>query len=109
MEKANAIADCLENRFTPRDLYDERHEERVEACVQALPDAEDNTATESVRPCEVQKIIRTLYLGKTCGLDGIPKECLRHLPKRPLIHLTHLFNQCFRLSYFPEAWKEQKW
>jgi len=33
-EKANAIADCLENRFTPHDQCDERHEERVEACAQ---------------------------------------------------------------------------
>jgi len=50
MEKANAIADCLENRFTPRDLCDERHEERVKTYVQAVFDAEDNTATERVRP-----------------------------------------------------------
>jgi hypothetical protein len=30
-DKANAIADCLENQFTPRDLCDENHERRVEA------------------------------------------------------------------------------
>jgi hypothetical protein len=29
--KANAIADCLENQFTPHDLCDENHERRVEA------------------------------------------------------------------------------
>jgi hypothetical protein len=40
--KANLIADCLENRFTPHDPCDKRHEERVEAYVQALLDAEDN-------------------------------------------------------------------
>jgi hypothetical protein len=33
-----------ENRFTPHDLCDDRHEERVEACVQTLLDAEDNTS-----------------------------------------------------------------
>jgi hypothetical protein len=31
LEKANAIADCLENQFTPHDLCDENHERRVEA------------------------------------------------------------------------------
>jgi hypothetical protein len=29
-----------------------------------------------------------------------------HLPIRPLVQLTRLFNHCFRLSYFPAAWKE---
>jgi hypothetical protein len=31
VDKANAIADCLENQFTPHDLCDENHERRVEA------------------------------------------------------------------------------
>jgi hypothetical protein len=32
-EKANGIADCLENQFTHHDLCDENHERRVEARV----------------------------------------------------------------------------
>jgi hypothetical protein len=47
-----------------------------------------------------------LKLRKACGLDGIPNESLRHLPRRPLVYLTHLFNHCLRLSYFPKPWKE---
>jgi hypothetical protein len=47
-------------------------------------------------------------LKKACGIDVIPNKCLRHLPRRPLVHLTHLFNQCIRLSYFPKSWKEAK-
>jgi hypothetical protein len=31
LEKANAIADCLENHFTPHDLCDEHHDRGVEA------------------------------------------------------------------------------
>jgi hypothetical protein len=41
-------------------------------------------------------------------MDGIPNECLRYLPRRPLVHLTHLFNHCLRLSHFPQSWKEAK-
>jgi hypothetical protein len=40
-DKANAIADCLENQFTHHDLCDENHERRVEARVQALLEAVD--------------------------------------------------------------------
>jgi hypothetical protein len=38
------------------------------------------------RPCDFLK------LGRAYGFDGIPNECLRHLPRRPLVHLTNLFN-----------------
>jgi hypothetical protein len=47
-------------------------------------------------------------LKKACGIDGIPNESLRHLLRRPLVHLTHLFYHCFRLSHFPNSWKEVK-
>jgi hypothetical protein len=50
----------------------------------------------------------TLNIRKACGLDGIPNECLRLLPRRPLVHLTHLINHCLRLSHFPKPWKEAK-
>jgi hypothetical protein len=41
-DKAKAIADFLENVFTPHNLCDEHRERRVEARVQALLEAEDN-------------------------------------------------------------------
>jgi hypothetical protein len=28
-------------------------------------------------------------------------ECLRHVPRRSLSHVIHLFNYCLQLSYFP--------
>jgi hypothetical protein len=42
VDKANARADCLENQFTPHDLYEENHERRVEARVRALLEAADS-------------------------------------------------------------------
>jgi hypothetical protein len=45
---------------------------------------------------------------KACGLDGIANECLRHISRKPLAYLTHLFNHCLRLSPFPKPWKEAK-
>jgi len=108
MEKANSSADCLENRFTPHDLRNEHHERRVQAYVQVLLETEDSIPSEKIIPYDLKKIINSLKIKKSCGTDGIPNECLRHLLRRPLVHLTHLFNHCFRLSYFPSSWKEAK-
>jgi hypothetical protein len=36
LEKAKAIADCLEKQFTPHDLCEENHEQWLEARAQAV-------------------------------------------------------------------------
>jgi hypothetical protein len=107
-DKANGTTDCLENRFTHHDLCGEHHERRVEIQVQGILEAGDTAPSEKIRPCDLRKLINSLKLNKACGIDGIPNECLRHLPRRHLVHLTRLFNHCLRLSYFPNAWKEAK-
>jgi hypothetical protein len=49
-----------------------------------------------------------MKLKEVCGIDGIPNECLRHLPRRPLVHLAHLINHCIRVSHFSASSKEAK-
>jgi hypothetical protein len=63
LEEANAIANCLENQFTPHDLCDENHEWQVEARVQALWEAVDNPP-ERKQPRDLQKLINSLKLKK---------------------------------------------
>jgi hypothetical protein len=63
---------------------------------------------QRIRPCHLQKLLNSLKLKKVCGIDAIPNECLGHLPRRPLVQLTHLNNYCIRLSLFPTSWKEPK-
>jgi hypothetical protein len=98
--------DCLENQFTPHDLCDENKEWQVEARVQALFEAAGNHPPERIRPCDLQILINSLKLRKACEIDGLPNECLIHLPRRPLVHLTNLINHCIWLSHFPTFWKE---
>jgi hypothetical protein len=107
-EKANTIADCLENQFIHHDLCDENHERRAEASAQTLLEAVDNKPSERKRPCDLQKLISSLKLRKSCGINGIPNECIKYLPRRPLLHLIYLFNHCLRLSLFPKSSKETK-
>jgi hypothetical protein len=56
----------------------------------------------------VTKTMKGGWRLKYCGINGIFTECLRHLPRRPLVHLTHLFNHCLLLSHFPNPWEEAK-
>jgi hypothetical protein len=90
-EKASVITECLENRLTSHGLCDENHERQVETRVQALLASVDETPLGKAKPCDIHKLKNSLKLRKACGLDVIPTEYFKHLPK-PLAHLTHLFN-----------------
>jgi hypothetical protein len=106
-EKVNAIVDSLENQFTFHDQCDENHERQVETTDrdQALLVSADDTPLGKVQPCVIHKLVNALKLRKACGLDGIPNKCHRHLPRRPLVHPTHLFNHCLWQSNFPKPLK----
>jgi hypothetical protein len=95
LEKASEIADCLENHFTPHNQYDENHEWRLVARGHETVDS----YLERVRLCDVEAQIDAPQLGKTSGIYGISSECLRHLPRRPLVQITHLFNHCLWLTF----------
>jgi hypothetical protein len=56
----------------------------------------------------VSKEIQSLKSGKACGFDAIPNECLQHLPRILLVHLTYLFKHCLQLGHFVAAWKDAK-
>jgi hypothetical protein len=80
----------------------------VETTIHALLASADATQERKVRPSDVQKLLKALKLRKASVLRGIPDECFRHLPGRPLVYLTHLFNRCLRLTDFQKPWKEEK-
>jgi hypothetical protein len=60
LDKANAIAGCLEKQFTLHKLCVKNHERQVEATVQALLVAVVNHPPEKVRPCDLQKLVNSL-------------------------------------------------
>jgi hypothetical protein len=80
----------------------------VEAGVQALFKAAHNDPPEKIRPCDLLKLIPSLKLRKASGIDGIPNECLRHLPRRPLVHLTNLINHMHSALILSDALERSK-
>jgi hypothetical protein len=97
----------LWKQFTPHELCDENHERRVKARVQTLLEDVDNSPPQRIRPCDFQKLINYLKLRKDCGIDGIPNECLRHLPRRPLVHLTSPWKEA-KVITLPKPSKDPK-
>jgi hypothetical protein len=61
-----------------------------------------------VRPSDIMKLINSLKLRKTCGIDRIPNEWLRHLPRRPLVHLTHLLTTAFSCRTLQNLGRKRK-
>jgi hypothetical protein len=80
IDKANAIADCLENQFTAHNLCDCDHRQQVEATVQALLATDDEGTPvkfrlERFRPCPsiVQSICKRCPRGtwnSSCPVRG---------------------------------------
>jgi hypothetical protein len=80
----------------------------VEVKAEVLLATVDEETPVNFRSYDVSKEIQSLKLGKTSGLDLIPKQFLRYLPRRPLVHLKHLFNHCLRPGHFSVPSKEAK-
>jgi hypothetical protein len=85
IDKANVIAECLENQFRAHDLCYCDHRRHVEAQVEALLATIDEDIPVIFRSCDLSKEIQSLKLGKACDFDGNPSEYLRHL----LRHLVY--------------------
>jgi len=103
LEKAKVTTDCLENQFSPHDLCDENHERQVVARIQALSEAVADSATETVRPCDVQKTNKLSNHKRPIELMAFQTNALRRLPRKLMFHLAHLFNHCLWLSHFPSS------
>ena len=107
-EKAKALADNLETQFQP--VTDPSVTAVIEMIDMALrsyflsPDSEPQLTT----PDEVHEAIRDLKVSKPAGPNGIPNRALKHLPKRAVSLLAHIFNVVLRTHHFPQTWKHAR-
>jgi hypothetical protein len=59
-------------------------------------------------PYEVHEAIRSLKVSKAPGPNGVPNMALKHLLKRAVSFLAHVFNAVLRIHHFPQAWKHAR-
>lgn len=103
LDRANLIADSLEQQFQTNpgpDIPD------VTISNQKLQNLTIDRSNLFTTPGTVQDIIRGLQKKKAPGEDQITNTALKFLPYNTLLSLTKIINNCFKISYFPTAWKK---
>lgn len=109
LRQAEYYADTYEEQNTlvleeqHREDYNE--EELIRRAAQQFRDAPLSDRPELTTPQEVKQIIRKLGIHSAPGPDKITNEQLKHLPRKPLVLLTRIFNSCLQQQYYPSAWK----
>jgi hypothetical protein len=86
---AHILAHFLENQSRAHDVSNLPQKTCGGSSREALLATVDEDICANFRPCDVSEEIQFLKFGKARGFDGVPKECLRHLPRRSLVHLKH--------------------
>ena len=99
-EKAEIYARHLEHVFMPNTINSE---------LDILHCQPLNATREKIKhfsPLEVAKEIdNNLNPKKSPGYDEISPKMLKELPRKAIIHLTHIYNAILRMEYIPEQWK----
>ncbi len=57
---------------------------------------------------EILFIVKKLKIKKANGFDNISNKIIKKLPIMLIQTLRNIFNSCFRIAYFPLAWKTGK-
>uniref|UniRef100_A0A2M4CV42 Putative reverse transcriptase n=1 Tax=Anopheles darlingi TaxID=43151 RepID=A0A2M4CV42_ANODA len=85
-------------------------EKTVKESAQSLKNSSQESLppTLLIKPIEITNIIKKLKTKKSTGLDNINNKSIKNLPNKAIIQITHIFNACLNLGYFPNAWKHTK-
>ncbi|GFT76729.1 probable RNA-directed DNA polymerase from transposon X-element [Trichonephila clavipes] len=105
IEKAEVIADSLQEQFEPNHVADR---EEFDQCIHeevanflATPRVQE---IEPTTPTEVLTYVQRIKPKKSPGLDQITNRMIKNLPLK-FLFITLLINQLFKNNYFPDSWK----
>lgn len=110
VDKANAFANTFSsNHELSVNLGTRQHNQHVDEVVNRFNEKIITTPeSELLSVSELKSLICSIKKRKSCGLDEIGNDMLKHLPHSVLSYLTSIFNACLMLQYFPESWKTAK-
>jgi hypothetical protein len=76
--------------------------------VQAVLEAADDTPLEKVRPCDKQKLIKSLKLRKSCGIRVFQTNASDTFQDSHL-YILHIYLISAFGCHFPKSWKDTKY
>jgi len=99
LDKAILFAFDLKNRFSPNseNIIVDHVNHIIIALSNTLPMC---LPTKHTTPPEIQYFIKNLPTNKFPSQDLITNSIIKHLPKKPILFLTQLYNSILRLFYF---------
>lgn len=103
LEKAEAFANNLEQRFKPYDYSPESIRRQVDEFLESP--FQMSLPANPVTLTEVKDLVGKLSPKKTPGEDLLDNRTIRLLPDQALQFLVSLFNSVITLGYFPKVWK----
>ena len=108
LDKARVLASALEDRFMPHHLAPPDHEIDKIQRVELFLHSHSPMIMPNITISDLRGLIKNLKSTIAPGADKIPNEALKHLQRRPLIHLLNIFKYCIKFNYFPAIWKIAK-
>ena len=108
-EKAQAIADVLEENFRPipegKDSHSTRWGREVKEEVQLFLNAPPTTLVPKTSASEVKRITNKGKTSSAPGPDGLSYETLKNLPHQAFTIIAAILNLAMSFHYFPSPWK----
>ncbi|GBP94474.1 Probable RNA-directed DNA polymerase from transposon BS [Eumeta japonica] len=105
-EKAECLADSIEQQCSNNTIQDATHSHRIEEEVRTKISLEPQDDLAPVSVDEIQKHIKALKTKKAPGLDGISNKAIKCFSLPLMALLVAIFNAYFKNCYFPPIWKE---
>lgn len=105
-DKAEAIADCYVEQFSPNNFGDPAHDIHVDQTVRHFINTPSTFSIPPTNIAEMKAIIKNLKPKKSPGLDNISNKCLKFISPNILIYLSAIINGVLKLKHFPSQWKK---
>ncbi|GBN36961.1 RNA-directed DNA polymerase from mobile element jockey [Araneus ventricosus] len=104
-DKANEIANSLENQFKNNDISHSPTEYLVRQKVNKFKRSPVSTPITTCKASEIFENIGKFKNNKSPGIDKISNSMLKRLPLKITFGITDLINAILRRHYFPKAWE----
>ncbi|GBO42316.1 RNA-directed DNA polymerase from mobile element jockey [Araneus ventricosus] len=104
-EKAETLADSLENQFSLNNLKDPNTENIVHNTILKFFNSPTDSNITPPTFLELLHHTNKINVRKAPGIDGISNKIIRNLPLITILKFYHLLTHIFKLNHFPTSWK----